>query len=398
MTNDAATESAPLPPLPAATVWLFAAVSALTAANLYYHQPLLANIARDFRVPESRAGLISTVTQMGYAVGILFFVPLADVRERRRLSVVMLVAVAAALGAASLAPSLGWLTLASFLVGVTTIVPQLVLPFAAGLARPAERGRVIGLVMGGLLIGILGARTLSGFFGAAFGWRAVFAGAAALMLVLAVVSAFAFPRGPTTSTLSYGALLRSLLTLARAQPVLREAALIGALVFGAFSAFWTTLAFRLETPPLHYGARVAGLFGLVGIVGALTAPAIGRVADRRSPRTTVGLGIALVIAAFLAFLLAGSMIAGLVVGVILLDAGSQATGVSNQARIYSLPLELHARLNTVYMVAFFVGGSVGSTLGAWAWGRWRWAGVVGVGLGMAVGAFGAFWRGGRRTG
>jgi predicted MFS family arabinose efflux permease len=397
MTNETAAPL-PSPPLRAATVWLFAAVSAITAANLYYHQPLLAEIARYFRVPESRTGFISTVTQMGYAVGLLLFVPLADVKERRRLIVVMLVAVAAALAGAALAPSLGWLALASFLVGVTTIVPQLVLPFAAGLARPEERGRVIGLVMGGLLIGILGARTLSGFFGAAFGWRAVFAGAAVLMLLLAAVSAYAFPRAPVNSTLSYGALLRSLLTLSRGQPVLREAALIGALVFGAFSAFWTTLAFRLETPPLHYGARVAGLFGLVGIVGALTAPAIGRIADRRSPRATVGLGIALVIAAFLAFLLAGSTIAGLVVGVILLDAGSQATGVSNQARIYSLPLELHARLNTVYMVAFFIGGSLGSTLGTWAWGRWRWAGVVGVGLVLAVGAFGAFQRGGRREG
>jgi predicted MFS family arabinose efflux permease len=397
MTNEPAATPQTLP-LRAATVWLFAAVSAITAANLYYHQPLLAEIARYFRVPESRTGVISTVTQMGYAVGLLFFVPLADVKERRRLIVIMLLAVAVALAGAALAPSLGWLALASFAVGVTTIVPQLVLPFAAGLARPEERGRVIGLVMGGLLIGILGARTLSGFLGAAFGWRAVFAAAAALMVLLAVVSAFAFPRGPVTSTLSYRALLRSLLTLARSEPMLREAALIGALVFGAFSAFWTTLAFRLETPPLHYGARVAGLFGLVGIVGALTAPAIGRIADRRSPRTTVGLGIALVVAAFVSFLLAGSTIAGLVVGVILLDAGSQATGVSNQARIYSLPLELHARLNTVYMVAFFIGGSAGSTLGAWAWGMWRWAGVVGVGLVLAVGAFGAFWRGGRRAG
>jgi predicted MFS family arabinose efflux permease len=397
MTNEPPAPTQPSP-LPAATVWLFAVVSALSVANLYYHQPLLGEIARYFRVPESRAGFISTVTQMGYAVGLLLFVPLADVKERRRLIVVMLVAVAAALAGAALAPSLGWLTLASFAVGVTTIVPQLVLPFAAGLTRPEERGRVIGLVIGGLLVGILGARTLSGVFGAAFGWRAVFAAAAGLMLLLAAVSAFAFPRGPVNSTLSYGALLRSLLTLARTQPVLREAAIIGGLVFGAFSVFWTTLAFRLETPPLHYGARAAGLFGLVGIVGAMTAPVIGRIADRRSPRTTVGLGIALVIAAFAAFLLGGSTIAGLVVGVVLLDAGSQATGVSNQARIYSLPLELHARLNTVYMVGFFVGGSVGSTLGAWAWGMWRWAGVVGVGLVLAVGAFGVFWRGGRRTG
>jgi predicted MFS family arabinose efflux permease len=162
--------------------------------------------------------------------------------------------------------------------------------------------------------------------------------------------------------------------------VLREAALIGGLVFGAFSAFWTTLAFRLETPPLHYGARVAGLFGLVGIVGATAAPLVGRLSDRRSPRATVGVGLWILVAAYLVFLSLGGSLAGLVVGVIVLDAGSQAVNISNQARIYGLPASLHGRLNTVYMVAFFAGGSLGSFLATWAWGRARWAGVCAVGL------------------
>lgn len=373
---------APPPSLARSTVWLFAATTGLSVANLYYHQPLLAEIARDFGVPLGRAGYISTVTQTGYALGLLLFVPLGDARERRRLVVLLLLAVSVALAGAALAPSLGALAVASFAVGVTTVVPQLVIPFAAGLAPPATRGRVIGLLMGGLLVGILGGRVVSGLIGAAFGWRASFALAAALMLALAAVARSRFPVAPPPSRLGYGALLRSLASLVRTQPVVRDAAAIGALSFGAFSAFWTTLAFRLETPPLDYGAREAGLFGLVGIAGALSAPLIGRLSDLRSPRATVGAGLLVTLAAWTGFLLGGHTLWGLVLGVVLLDVGAQATGVSNQARIYALPAELHGRLNTVYMVSFFLGGSLGSSLGSWAWGVWRWVGVCGVGLGM----------------
>lgn len=380
------------PPLPRSTVWLFAATTGLAVANLYYHQPLLGEIARDFGVPLGRAGFVSTVTQTGYALGLLLFVPLGDARERRRLVVLLLLAVAVALAGAALAPSLGVLAVASFAIGVTTVVPQLVIPFAAGLAPPAERGRVIGLVMGGLLVGILGGRVVSGLIGSAFGWRASFAVAAVLMLALAAVAARRFPLAPPASRLRYAALLRSLASLARSEPVLRDAAAIGALSFAAFSAFWTTLAFRLETPPLHYGAREAGLFGLIGIAGALAAPLVGRLSDRRSPRATVGTGLLLSVAAWAGFLLAGHTLAGLVLGVLLLDVGAQATGVSNQARIYALPAELHGRLNTVYMVSFFLGGSVGSSLGSWAWEVRGWTGVCATGIGMTAAALAVFAR------
>ncbi|MBV9773409.1 MAG: MFS transporter [Gemmatimonadetes bacterium] len=384
------------PVLSNTTVWLLSAVGALAVANLYYSQPLLADIARYFRVPASRVGIVSTLTQVGYAVGILLFVPLSDVRERRGLIVVMLGAVAVALTGVALAPSLGWLAAASFAMGATTVVPQLIVPFAAGLAAPGSRGRVVGLVMSGILIGVLGARTVSGVVGSALGWRAMFGLAAGLMLALSLWAGRRLPHAPPAASLRYGQLLRSLLPLARGEPVLREAAILAGLGFAAFSAFWTTLVFRLETPPLHYGARTAGGFGLVGIVGALTAPFVGRLSERRSPRTTVGVGIGVGIAAYLCFFLAGSTLAGLVVGVILLDAGAQTTGVSNQARIYGLPAELHGRLNTVYMVAYFVGGALGSLLGAWAWGRWGWEGVCGVGLGMLLAALGVYLAGSRK--
>jgi predicted MFS family arabinose efflux permease len=381
------------PALTPAKVWTLAAVGALAVANLYYNQPLLAEIGHEFGAARGQAGMISTLTQAGYAVGLVLFVPLADVREHRSLIVALLVCVSAALAGVAAAPTLGWLAGASFVLGLTTVVPQIIIPFAAGLAEPERRGKVIGTVVGGLLIGILGARTIAGVVGAALGWRAVFAFAAGLMLVLAGVAWLAFPRSVPSASMRYGELLRSINGLVRREPVLRDVALIGGFVFGAFSAFWTTLAFRLQTPPFHYGPTAAGMFGLVGIVGAMAAPLTGRLTDKRDPRTATAAGIALIALAYAAFLLGKSTLAGLVVGVILLDAGTQSVGVSNQARIYRLPAELHGRLNTVYMATYFTGGALGSLLGAWAWARWDWTGVCVCGFALLACALAVHLRG-----
>ena len=386
----AAAPGSVVPAAAAVPVGLLALTAGAAVANLYYSQPLLPAIGRSFGVAEGRAGLVSTATQVGYAVGLLVFVPLGDVVERRRLITGLLVVVAAALGLAAAAPGFGWLAAASFVIGVTTVVPQLVIPLAAGLTPPARRGRVIGRIMGGLLIGILAARVVAGTVGALTGWRTMFVAAAVLMLVLAVVLGRRLPHAPPRSRLAYGALLRSLTTLLRGEPELRDASLIGALVFLGFSAFWTTLAFRLELAPLHYGSTVAGLFGLVGIVGASAAPLVGRLADQRTPRETVGYGLLVLLAGFLVCWAGGATLAGLVVGVIVLDAAVQAVGVSNQARIYGLAEEAHSRLNTVYMVSYFAGGSVGSALGVWAWDLWRWNGVCAVAVGSVVAAGGKF--------
>jgi predicted MFS family arabinose efflux permease len=393
-TPDAGPGTAPAPPsLP---IGLLAFTAGAAVANLYYNQPLLPAIGRAFGVADGRVGLVATATQVGYAAGLLLFVPLGDVVERRRLIVTLLVVVAVALGAVAAAPGLGWLLGASLALGLTTVVPQVVVPFAAGLAPEAQRGRVVGRIMSGILIGILAARVLAGALAGVAGWRAPYVVASALMLVLAAALARLLPRVPPGLHLPYGALLRSLATLARTEPVLRDAAAIGALNFLAFSAFWTTLAFRLETPPLHYGSAVAGLFGLVGIVGALAAPLVGHRADRSTPRRTVGVGLVVLAASYLLFLLAGHTLLGLVVGVIVVDAGMQVVNVSNQARIYALPARAHSRLNTVYMGAYFVGGSAGSALGVWAWDRWQWAGVCGVAL-AAIALAAAVYERGRRS-
>jgi predicted MFS family arabinose efflux permease len=291
----------------------------------------------------------------------------------------LLVVVTLALLLVATSPTISVLSTAGFILGFATVVPQLLVPLAASLAAPFERGRVVGTVMSGLLIGILLARVVSGMIGALFGWRAVYWSAAVLMIVLALVLRFFLPADRQRSTMSYGQLLRSLGSLLRTEPVLREAGIFYALSFGAFSAFWVTLTFFLQTPPYHYGSAVAGLFGLVGVVGALSASIVGRLADRFPVRSATGIALLIVLLSFLCMWLIGYWLWGLILGVILLDLGTQAAHVSNQTRIYSLNPDARNRLNTVYMVTGFIGGALGSFLGTWGWSLARWNGVCGVG-------------------
>jgi predicted MFS family arabinose efflux permease len=365
-----------------------AAACGISVANIYYNQPLLASIGATFAGTTfaKEAAYLPMFTQLGAGLGMFLFVPLGDIFERRRLIVLVSISTACATTLAALAPSLSLLAAASVMVGLTSIVPHLILPFAAQVSAPEERGRVVGTVLGGLLIGILLARTASGFIGATFGWRAVYWMAAALMIALALTLSKQLPRSEPAVAMPYPQLLRSIAALVREQPLLRQASLIGGTLFGAFSAFWATLIFRLAASPFHYGARMAGLFGLIGVVGALIAPAAGKVTDRKGPRYTIGIGIGITIAAYLCFWSLGTTFIGLILGVILLDLGVQAAHVANQTRIYSLIPEARSRLNTVYMVSYFAGGAVGSALGAYGWSIARWTGVCVAGLACSLAA------------
>jgi predicted MFS family arabinose efflux permease len=379
--------------LPRRTVWVLAVGSGVAVANLYYAQPLLAKLAIDFDVQPSQMGLAATLSQIGYGLGLLFLVPLGDVLERRGLIVAMLALVAMVLLGVAAAPSFPWFAAASLLLGLTTISPQLLVPLSASLAAPAERGRVVGTVMSGLLIGVLASRTYSGVVAAHLGWRAVYVIAAGLSLALAAVLRVLLPRSePTAGHLSYAQLLSSLGGLVRDEPILRQSCLFGAVAFGAMSAFWNTMAFHLAGPPYDYGSDAVGLFGLVGAAGAAMASVAGRLADRFNPRRIIGAGLAVMAAAYALCWVGGDVLAWLVVGVVLLDLGAQAAHISNQARIFAIRPEARNRMNTVYMVSFFVGGATGSGLGAWAWGQWGWPGVCGVGvvlLGMGLAGFAA---------
>ena len=372
-------------------IWMMAIASGAAAANLYYNQPLLAIVAQSFQTSEHSVGLIPMLTQIGYAIGIFLLVPLGDLVERRRLILTMLVATAFALGVAAVSPNFTWLVGASLAIGMTTIVSQLIVPFAANLASPQTRGKVVGMVMSGLLIGILLARTVSGFVGANFGWRSMYWIASVLMILLALALSKLLPKSQPTLRVPYLKLMQSLFELIR-QPVLQEASLAGAMSFAAFSAFWSTLVFLLAQPPYHYGSEVAGLFGLVGVVGAAAAPLVGKLADRRSPKLTVALGLTITTISFLVFWWQGHQLVGLIFGVILLDLGVQTTMVSNQARIYSLPPEAHSRLNALYIMFYFLGGALGSFLGAYGWSRWQWNGVCAVSLLMLAIAFTTFFK------
>jgi predicted MFS family arabinose efflux permease len=365
-------------------VWMMAAAAGLSVANLYYHQPLLGDIGQTFQASDRALGLIPAFSQVGYALGLLLVVPLGDSLERRRVIVVMTALVSLALMGVALSPSLPWMVVASGLVGVTTVVPQLLVPFAAHLAPEEQRGRVVGTVMSGLLIGILLSRTASGFLGVRFGWRAMFWIASALMLLLVGVLRFTLPSQHASSPLPYPALLRSLVGLVREEPLLRLHSVLGALTFGGFSAFWATLALYLHSLPQHYGAQVAGLFGAVGVAGAVAAPLVGRYADVRGDRRITAAAIGVLLLSFVVLGVLGRWLWGIALGVILLDLGAQANHISNQTRVYSLRPEARNRLNTVYMVTYFAGGATGAWLGSLAWSRWGWSGVCAVGGAMAL--------------
>jgi len=390
-------QAPPDAPLSRRLVLVFAVACGLVVANVYYAQPLLETIARDFHAGSGAVGLVATLTQVGYAVGLALVVPLGDLLDRRRLIVTILCATTLALLAASAAPSVVALALVSLAIGGASVVAQILVPFAATLASDAERGRVVGTVMSGLLIGILLARTVAGLIGQVAGWRTVYGVAAALMVALIVVLWRELPRPQQhETTLTFGQLLGSLVPLIRKEPVLRRRAVYGALAFAAFSVFWTSVAFLLSRPPFGYSQAIIGLFGLVGVAGALSASVAGRLADRGHARAATGGFLIVTLAAFGLLALGARNVALLAAGVILLDLGVQGAQITNQSEIYRLRPEARSRLTTIYMTSYFVGGAVGSATSAVVFGLAGWSGVCLLGAGYIAAAV-AFWLTEQRT-
>nr|WP_245238757.1 MFS transporter [Methylobacterium platani] len=369
--------------LSAATRLSLSLIAGGAVANIYYNQPLLGLLVQDFG--HDASVLVPTATLAGYGLGILGLVPLGDALARRSLIVGQLLLLAAVLVLAGLSGTLSLLVLASLLIGVLSTAAQQAVPFAAELAPDATRGRMVGQVMTGLLLGILLARTLSGFVGSWLGWRAVFVGAAGLSVGFAALAWFGLPKAAPAARLGYGALMASILDLVREQPTLRRAALSQALLFAAFNAFWTTLALLVEAPPFGLDPAGAGLFGLIGAAGALCAPMAGRFADTRSPRPVLIGGAVLTLAAFAVFgLFGGFSLVALAVGVLLIDIGINTALIANQTRVYALAPGARGRINTVFFTAVFAGGALGASAGTRAFAAGGWPALCAVGGAFAA--------------
>jgi predicted MFS family arabinose efflux permease len=365
-------------------VLLLAAACGTTVANVYYAQPLLHTLARAFHVADSIAGLLITVTQIGYVLGLALLVPLGDLHERRGLISGTLLVSAAGMVLAAMAPAFAWLAGALAVVGVTSVVAQIIVPMSSSMSPEHQRGKVVGTVMSGLLIGILLARTVSGLIAATFGWRAVFYFAAAAMLLLAATLRRALPRVRPTTEIAYSGLLASVLALVRAEPMLRQRMMLGTLCFGCFSVLWTSLTFLLSGAPFRYGNGLIGLFGLAGVAGAAAAPVAGRLADRGRGAHATTAAILILLGSWGLLAAGRNSVIVLILGIAIMDLGAQALHISNQSAIYALAPEARSRLTTAYMVAYFLGGAVLSAITSSLYAAGGWTGVCILGAATAA--------------
>ncbi len=384
------TVQASAPGLTRAMVLLFAFCCGAIVANLYYAQPIVELIAPDLGLASGSASLIVSLTQIGYALGLLFLVPLSDLIENRRLMIATaVVAAGSLLAAATLQHAQGFL-LVSLLIGFSSVAVQMLIPLAAHLAPEHSRGQVVGNIMSGLLLGILLARPLSSLIADHFGWRAVFIYAALLMLAIVTVLALTLPRRVPDHKATYGQLLKSLLTLLRKHPVLRQRALYQGLLFAAFSLFWTAAPVELAR---HHGLSQSqiAILALVGAIGAIAAPMAGRLADAGHTRRASWMAMVLAPVAFVLGLTEpGYSVVGLALTGVLLDFAVQMNMVLGQRAIYALDPASRGRLNALYMTSIFVGGAIGSALSSSVYEQAGWSGVVMLGAGLPALALLAF--------
>lgn len=379
------------PELPAPLVLLLAAGAGLAVAALYYSQPMLGVLGADIGASARAIGFVPTLTQLGYALGILFLAPLGDRYDRRRIILIKAAALCAALLVAGASPGVGVLLAASLAVGLAATLAQDIVPAAATLAPEASRGKTVGTVMTGLLLGILLSRVVSGFVAEHWGWRAMFLAAAMSIALIGVAIWRGLPRFKATTHLSYGALLGSLGKLWKHHPALRRATWAQALLSIGFSAFWSTLAVMLHGAPFHLGAAAAGAFGLAGAAGALAAPLAGRLADRKGPELVTRLGAGLVVVSFAVMALGTLMSAHaqlvlLAVAAIGFDLGIQATLIAHQTIVYGIEPGARSRLNAVLFTGMFIGMATGSALGALLLAEWGWIAVTALATLSAIAA------------
>ncbi|MEU9454935.1 MFS transporter [Streptomyces sp. NPDC048277] len=365
-------------------VLLLAAVTGTAAANLYYAQPLLPEIAHALSVSEGRTALLVAAAQVGYALALAFVVPLGDLTDRRRLLTALLASSAVALSVAACAPAFSALAMALVVVGVTSSAAMIAVPLAASLAGDALRGQVVGTVMSGLLIGILVARTFSGLLADVAGWRSVYVVAAALMAVMAVAVRSMVPAVPAVDALSYRRALRSILELVATQAVLRQRMVLAAMGMACFTLLWTSLAFLLAGPGYRYSPVTIGLFGLAGLAGAVAAPLAGRLTDAGHARRLMSAALGALLISWGLLALGQQWLTALIAGIVLLDFALQGLSISHQTAVYALVPEARSRLTTALVVSQFIGGALASGAVSLVCPAAGWPGICGAGTVLAV--------------
>lgn len=375
--------------LTGALTTLLATTCGVVVANMYYIQPIGTKVATSFSVSTSAIGILTMLTQLGYALGLLFLVPLGDVVNRPKLIIRMAALSAISLLAAFFAPSFTLFACASFLIGLLSIVPQIIIPYGAVLAGSAARGKVMGQLLSGLLIGILLSRTVSGIIASVFSWRMVYLFA---LLAVGLLTALLYVKLPRTqesrkASVSYIDSLKSLPHLFASQRLLRESAFNGFFMFGTFSIFWSTLIFYISSPVYHWGTFEAGILAIFGLSGAVAAPIVGRLADSYSERKIISMGLWMQTLSFVLLLIGGNHLTLLLFAIILLDVGNQFGQVSNQARVQGLGEEASNRNNTIFMFMYFIGGATGSLVGTTMWEHFGWMGVTLAGLAFQACAY-----------
>ncbi|WP_318358551.1 MFS transporter [Enterobacter sp.] len=372
---------------------LMSVATGLAVASNYYAQPLLDTIARAFSLTPGQAGFIVTAAQLGYAAGLLLLVPLGDMFERRTLIVTMTLLAAGGMLITASSQSLAMMILGTALTGLFSVVAQILVPLAATLASPDKRGKVVGTIMSGLLLGILLARTVAGLLAGLGGWRTVYWVASVLMVVMAVALWRGLPKVKQENHLNYFQLLGSIFTLFTRDKLLRTRAVLGCLTFANFSILWTSMAFLLASPPFNYSDAVIGLFGLAGAAGALGARPAGGLADKGKAHLTTTYGLALLLLSWVAIWFGHTSALALIVGILVLDLTVQGVHITNQTVIYRVQPDARNRLTAGYMTSYFIGGAAGSLLSASAWQHAGWAGVCVAGSLVAALNLLVWWRG-----
>ncbi|RFZ90734.1 MFS transporter [Mucilaginibacter conchicola] len=371
-----------------AVIPIMAIAAGVTVANIYYNQPILKDIGESVHATGAEIGKVSMFAQLGYGLGMFFLIPLGDKVNRKNLILLLSTLLIVALTGFSVATKLYQVYALSLLVGLLATSAQILMPMAATLDS-VNRGKTVGRVFAGILVGILGARVISGLIADWLGWRWVYGVSAMMVFVVAILLKFFLPNVPPKFKGNYGSLLKSALALIPQFKILRQAAFLGFFTFGIFCSFWTTLTFHLSAAPLNYSTGTIGLFGFVAIGGALVAPWFGKLADKGNTHHSLLISVGMIIASVLLIKILPYSIVALIIAIFFLDIGVQAAQITNFARIYSLDEHSHSRLNTIYMTMYFIGGSAGTyfgllswKLGGWDMSTWQmllW-GVIAIGI------------------